>query len=104
MSAPKKKHRRRGSSGANRGGSKEYLIGAATGGAVLGFVEKSGMINTLPTIPFLGRKGTFAVVGYYMGGTKKPGLLRDAILAAATLAGYELGKDGKISGDVDGDD
>lgn len=95
----KTKHKRRSGSTAGRGGSKEYMIGAAVGGAVVGFVEKSGMLGQLPVIPMLGKKGTFAVIGYWMGGTKKPGMMRDAILAAATLAGYELGKEGKISGD-----
>lgn len=54
----------------------------------------------------LGRSGTVAVVGHFLL-KKNPnaggGILRDVVFAAAVIAGHELGKDGKISGDVDGD-
>jgi len=102
VSAPRKKHhRRRVGSG---DGGKNAMWQHALGGAALGFAEKSGITKMLPQIPMLGVKGTFAAAGYFLGLTKKPGIMRDAVLAAATLAGYELGKDGKVSGDVDGDD
>ena len=72
------------------------------GGAALGFLEKT--FPNLPTVPFIGRKGTIAIGAYFLhkrgtGG----GILRDVAIAAAVLAGYELGKDGKISGEVMGD-
>jgi len=70
------------------------------GGAVVGFVDKS-IGASLPTIPLLGRKGTLAI-GLYFFAKGKSGLLRDAAVAAASIAGYELGNTGKISG-VDGD-
>lgn len=72
------------------------------GGAVVGFVEKS-IGASLPTIPLLGRKGTLAI-GLYFFGKGKGGLIRDAAVAAAAVAGYELGSTGKISGDVMGGD
>jgi hypothetical protein len=95
---PKRRHHRR--AGASTG---RTMMGAAIGGAVFGFVEKS--FPTLPTLPFLGRAGTVALVCYFLN--KKGGMggsiIRDTGLAAASIAGYELGKDGKISGDdVDG--
>lgn len=78
------------------------MIGSAIGGAALGFIEKS--FPNLPTVPLIGRKGTIAIACYMLhkrgtGG----GILRDVAIAAAVLAGYELGRDGKISGDVMGD-
>lgn len=94
--APKKKHHRRRASAS---GGRSYL-GAAIGGAVFGFIEKS--FPTLPTLPILGRAGTIAVAGYFLskrGGLGASGLVRDVTMAAAVIAGYELGKDGKISGD-----
>jgi hypothetical protein len=97
--APKKKHHRRRSSGAS--GGRSYL-GAAIGGAIFGFIEKS--FPTLPTLPILGRAGTVAVAGYFLGkrgGLGHSGIIRDVTMAAAVIAGYELGKDGKISGDDD---
>jgi hypothetical protein len=100
-SAPKAKrrHHRRASSGGG-GNLKDRMTKLAIGGAALGYIEKSGMASQLPTIPLIGRKGTVAIAAYYLGG-KKPGLLQDVALAAAVLAGYELGHDGKISGDED---
>ena len=49
--------------------------------------------------PLLGRAGTIAVVGYFasrkgMGG----GLVRDVTIAAAVIAGYQLGATGHVSG------
>lgn len=76
------------------------MLGAAIGGAALGFIEKQ--FPTIPTIPLLGKAGTIAVIAYFarnMGGGLG-GIMRDAALAGAAIAGYELGKDGKISGDI----
>jgi hypothetical protein len=94
------KHRRRTSSG---GGGRSAISGAI-GGAVYGFLEKS--FPAFPTIPMLGRAGTIAVVGHFLskrGGMGAKGIVRDVTFAAAVIAGYELGKDGKISGDLDGE-
>lgn len=77
------------------------VMKVALGGAAFGLLEKMG--PAIPTIPVLGRAGTVAVAAYFFGG-KKQGLARDICLAAATLAAYELIKDGKIAGeDLAGD-
>lgn len=75
------------------------MLGAAIGGAVFGFIEKT--FPTLPTLPILGRAGTVAVAGYFLAkrGGMGGSIVRDTAMAAAVIAGYELGKDGKISGD-----
>jgi hypothetical protein len=95
--APKaKKHRRKHSGGSFGGGlTTNTLVQHALGGAAFGFIEKS--FPTLPTIPFLGRAGTIAIGAYFLGG-KRGGIMRDIALAAAAIAGYELGNTGKISG------
>lgn len=72
------------------------VMKVALGGAAFGLIEKLG--PNLPTIPVLGKAGTVAIAAYFFGG-KKPGLAKDICLAAATLAAYQLLKDGKISGD-----
>ena len=77
------------------------LGGTALGGAALGFVEKQW--PNAPTLPLLGRAGTIALAAYFFGGKSKPGLMRDIAIAGAVVAGYELGKTGKIAGDVDGE-
>lgn len=79
------------------------MLGAAIGGAIFGFIDKS--FPNLPTLPILGRAGTIAVAGYFLGrsgGLGRSSIVRDVTFAAAVIAGYELGHDGKISGDVDG--
>jgi hypothetical protein len=94
----KKHHRRRGGSGGHALNQKT-LIGAAVGGAALGFIDKQ--FPTLPTIPMLGRAGTIAVIAYMLagkGGGTFGGIARDVALAGAAVAGYELGGTGKVSG------
>lgn len=82
--------------------SLQMLGGTALGGAALGFIEKQW--PNAPTLPIIGRAGTIALAAYYFGGKQKPGLMRDIALSGAAVAGYELGKTGKISGDdVNGD-
>jgi hypothetical protein len=74
---------------------KNKVIATAVAGYVLGMVDKSG--TTLPTVPFLGRAGTVAVAALFLG--KGRGLWGDVALAAAAIAGYEMGSTGKIAGD-----
>jgi len=79
------------------------MLSVAMGGALFGFIEKT--FPGLPTLPIIGRAGTVALAGHYIGkhlGGSLGGILRDTSIAAAAIAGYELGKDGKISGDDDG--
>lgn len=71
----------------------------AIGGAMYGFAVKSGFVAKLPEIPVLGRTGTAAILLDYWarhGGGK---YARSAAHAAAAIAGYQLGAEGKISGD-----
>lgn len=103
-SKPKTRRRshRRGSVGGAITG--KTMIGAGIGGAVLGFVEKT--FPNLPTVPVLGRAGTIALGAYFLsrqGGIGSSGIVRDVALAAAVVAGYQIGKTGKVAGDVEGD-
>lgn len=93
-------HRRHGSgsSGALTG---QRVLGLGLGGLALGLLEKA--IPNLPTIPVLGRKGTIALGCYWFSRGSGGGLIRDIAIAAASIAGYELGTTGKISGDFDSD-
>lgn len=78
-------------------------MGAGIGGAALGFIEKS--FPNLPTLPILGRSGTIAVAAYFLSKQGRHPILRDVALAAASIAGYQIGTTGKISGeDVLGED
>jgi hypothetical protein len=83
---------------------KKRITGSAMGGFGVGFIEKT-FGDKIPTLPYVGRKGAIALAVYFM--EPKSEILRDVGIAAGALAGYELAKDGSISGDddydVDGD-
>lgn len=97
--AKRKKGTRRRVAG---GGASWQMLGAtALGGAALGFIEKQW--PSAPTIPYIGRPGTIALGAWFFGGRKSPGLMRDIAVAGAVVAGYELGKFGKIAGEIEGD-
>ncbi len=99
-------HRRKRRSGAARsggsGGGFKDMIGAGIGGAIFGYIENH--FPTLPTLPVIGRAGTVAVACHFLrkqGGMGHGQLVRDVGMAAAVIAGYQLGKTGKIAGDED---
>ena len=98
--AAKPRHRRRASGASGGGGHSLTRLGAvAMGGAAYGFVEK--MLPPTLTLPIIGRAGTIAIVTHYLG--RGMPLVRDISLAAAVIAGYQLGSTGKIAGgDVEG--
>jgi hypothetical protein len=97
------RHRRSRVGGA-AGLNGKTIAGVVIGGALLGWIEKNYGAK-LPVIPVLGTKGTIAIGAYF---AHKQGfareISRDVCIAAAATAGYQLGKEGKVSGDVDGDD
>jgi len=112
VSAPRaapitRRRRRSGGSRVSGSGTPKSLMGAAIGGAVFGFIEKQWGAK-IPTIPVLGRAGTVAVICHFIGkqgGMGRSQLVRDVGMAAAVIAGYQLGGTGKIAGDdVDGMD
>jgi hypothetical protein len=71
------------------------MTAMAAGGFVVGFIERNWG-DQIPSIPLLGRKGTIALACYFMAPKNK--ILQDAGKAAASIAGYELGATGAISG------
>ena len=73
----------------------------AVGGFALGFVDKSWPA-TWPTIPVLGKAGTIALAAAAVHKYARVGFAADVAIAAATIAGYEMGSKGSISGDVMG--
>jgi hypothetical protein len=79
-------------------------MGCAVGGAVLGFIEKH--FPTIPTVPLIGRAGTIAIAAHFLSKSagQSSGLLRDVAISGAVIAGYQLGKEGKVAGEDVGDD
>jgi len=96
----KPKHKRR--HGRRGGRSEKQRLGIMAAGFVLGLIDKSGM--DIPTLPYVGRAGTLAIAAYV--GERYLGFgswADDAATGFGTIALYELGKEGSISGDGDGD-
>jgi hypothetical protein len=94
MPTPKKAkkvhHRKAGKLASNI----QNLGAFALAGYLLGMLDKSG--TSFPTVPMLGRAGTLAVGLHFLGKGNK--MMQEASLAAAAIAGYEMGGTGKISG------
>jgi hypothetical protein len=99
-SAPPKKHHKvhrkhsRGGVmdlfGGNRG---KILMGAFA----VGLIQKQGFAANLPKIPLLGETGTIGLAAHFLGGGK-PGIIQDIATAAMTIAAYQLGNTGSITG------
>lgn len=103
--APARRHvRRRKRSGGGGGMGIGSIISSdsvqmAIGGALYGFAVKQGLVDKLPAIPVLGRTGTAAILLDYWARHGGGQLAHRAARAAAAIAGYQLGHEGKISGD-----
>jgi len=96
----KRRHHRRRSNGTGGALSFQRAGGLALGGAIFGYLQKQDFYNKLPTLPVIGRTGTAAIGLVYL--SKRAGshsMIRDTAIAACVLSGYQLGHDGKISGD-----
>ena len=97
------RHRRRKSSHSrtSHGGGivSNETVQMAIGGALYGFAVKSGLVAKLPEIPLLGRTGTAAILLDYWSRHGGGQMAHRAARAAAAIAGYQLGAEGKIQGD-----
>lgn len=75
-------------------------IADAVGGALFGFAVKQGWVAKLPAIPIVGRTGTAAIVLHYLAKRGGGEYVKRAAVAAAVIAGYQLGSTGAILGDA----
>jgi hypothetical protein len=93
-----KRTKRRSSKGrgSSEGLTQQAMINSAIGGAAFGFIEKA--FPNMPTVPILGKAGTVALACFLFG--KKIPFARDIGRSAATLAGYQLARDGHVLGEV----
>ena len=100
-----KRRRRRSGGGHSMGGAVGGLISSealqmAVGGAIYGYAVKSGIVAKLPAIPVVGRTGTAAILLDYWARHGGGQIAHRAARAAAAIAGYQLGHEGVISGDM----
>jgi len=93
----KRRHHRHSPSGGSMSGKE---IGAHfAGGAGLGYIDKLAI--KIPTIPAIGRAGSIAGIAYLVARNSSGGIRDIAVKvckAAVTIAGYEFGSKGTISG------
>ncbi len=75
------------------------MAGSVIGGAALGLIDKM-LGDSMPTIPVIGRAGTIALGAYFFA-RGRGGIMRDVAIAGASIAGYQLGKEGTIAGEYD---
>jgi hypothetical protein len=83
------------------------VVSDAIGGAIVGYLVKSGLVAKLPAVPFLGRMGTAALAADFIARRGGGDMARRVARGCATIAGYQLGHDGAIQGDdfvTSGDD
>jgi hypothetical protein len=77
------------------------VIAPGIGGFIVGKLESSGVMDSLPDIPvigdLLGKKGSAVVIMHVLK-PRSSGIYRDVKMFLAGLSAYELAKEGKISG------
>lgn len=98
--AKKAKKHRRSKGGSSSTHDLKELAGVAIAAGVVGMIEKQEFYAQIPSLPMIGKKGTLAVGAMlwkkYGGGGA---IARDIALVATALAFYQLGAEGKISGE-----
>lgn len=67
------------------------------GAFAVGVLEKQGIFQQLPALPFIGRTGTIGVAAHMFAGGHG-GLAEDIATAAFIIAAHELGATGSIVG------
>src|SRR5215510_12437840 len=94
--ATKHKKRRHSKGGGSTALTPTRLFAFMLGGAAVSFLQKQ--FPNLPSIPIVGKKGTIAIGGYLLAkrGGSLSHIARDVAVAAAVLAGEELGRTGSI--------
>jgi len=88
-----RRHPRRAS-----GGSQLTPVKVAITAVVIGMAEKAKLLDSLPEIPIVGRKGAVALGAYYWARHGGGQLARDVCICMAAICGYEYGLEGSISG------
>jgi len=74
------------------------VLGPAMAGYGVATLEATDFYqNTVPSLPLVGKKGTVVLAMKFLG-IGRTGFLRDVKIVLAALAGYELKKEGTISG------
>jgi hypothetical protein len=95
----KPKRRSSSKSAGGFGYNEKTLLMIGAGGLALGFVEGQSWADFLPDIPVVGKKGAITIAAYLLSRQGIGGsIVRDIAIAGAAVCGYQLGKEGEVSG------
>jgi len=94
-----KRHHRHGGRSAFGGFLGAGQVEMLMAGGLLGFLDKSSFVASLPKLPFLGEHGTIAIAAYMLGRNMHNPILANVAKGAMFLSAYEMVKTGSISGD-----
>jgi hypothetical protein len=99
-SKPKRaKSHRRSKGGGGMGYDEKALLMVGAGGAALGFIESTSIAEMLPDIPIVGKKGAITIAAYFLGRQGIGGdIVKKVAFAGAAICGYQLGKEGEVTG------
>ena len=99
---PVVKHHKKGrgkKSGHGGGLMNKQRMGIVAGAFVVGFLEKQGIMSSLPSLPLIGRTGTIGLGAYLLSDNGRNKLADEICTAALVLAAHELSSTGAIIGD-----
>ena len=91
--------RRRGGGGGMFGGSEIMNVMLAAGAA--GMAKKAGLLDSLPSLPVVGRVGAGAVLAHFWAKNGGGPFARHVSIALASVAAYQMASKGEIDGDDD---
>lgn len=101
-SNPKRRgpRRRSGGGGGMFGGSDLMNVMLAAGAA--GMAKKAGLLDSLPSLPVVGRVGAGAVLAHFWAKNGGGPFARHVSIALASVAAYQMASKGEIDGEEDG--
>lgn len=82
------------------GGSEIINVMLAAGAA--GMAKKAGLLDSLPSLPVVGRVGAGAVIAHFWAKNGGGPFAKNVSLALASVAAYQMASAGSIDGEDDG--
>ena len=82
------------------GGSDLMNVMLAAGAA--GMAKKAGLLDSLPSLPVVGRVGAGAVLAHFWAKNGGGPFARHVSIALASVAAYQMASKGEIDGEEDG--